>query len=154
MFDYKILFGIAAMIASIGFTIQSIVPADALMTSSVSYGSNPYKAFYGTTQQGTTSLLTTNTETFIITGVTSDDGDDLSVVIDGVTVIPATSLDEKDTYHSPQNSTYDSYNWAYARSNLFLNGNATLPVEPGETLQVNCSNNSGCFYYIQGYYVH
>ena len=153
MTDYKSLFGIAAIILSIGFTARSIFPAHAQTGPSVSYGSNPHKAFYGTIQQGTATLLTTTTETFIITGITSDDGDELSLLIDGVTAVPAASLDEKATYHSAQNNTYDSFNWAYARENLFLSGNAVLPVEPGSTLEVSCGGGS-CFYYVQGYFAH
>ena len=153
MTDYKSLFGLAAIILSIGFTAQSVLPAQAHLGPSVSYGSNPHKAFYGTIQQGTVTLLTTTTETFIITGVTSDDGDELSVLIDGTTAVPATSLDEKATYHSAQSNTYASFNWAYARENLFLSGNAALPVEPGSTLEVSCGGGN-CFYYVQGYFAH
>ena len=154
MNNWKSLFGIASVVFSIGFLAQSILPSYAQIGPNISYGSNPYKAFYGTATQGSTSILTTTTDTFVITGVNSNDGEELSVLIDGTTAIPATVLDEKKTYHSAQSATYDSYNWAYARGNLFLSGKATLPVEAGSTLSVNCTNSNGCFYYIQGYFAH
>ena len=154
MHNWKSLFGVAAIVLSIGFTIQSILPSHAQIGPSVSYGQNPYKAFYGMASQGNTSLLTTSAETFLITGINANDGENLSVEIDGVTAIPASALDEKQTYHSAQSATYDSYNWAYARENLFLSGKMMLPVEPGSTLSISCANSSGCFYYIQGYFSH
>jgi hypothetical protein len=154
MFEWKQLFGIAAIITSIGVTIRSFQPANAHMGGSISYGQNPYKAFYGEAVQGTTTLLTTTSETFIITGINANDGTSLSRQIDGITVVPGNILDEKGTYHTSQGSTSASFNWAYARDNLFLSGNAHVPVEPGSTLDVQCDDSSGCFYYVQGYFAH
>ena len=154
MFDWKQMFGIAAIITSVGFGIRSLQPANAHMGSSISYGANPYKAFFGEASQGTTTILTTTSETFIVTGINSNDGTSLSLTIDGVTEVPKEVLDEKGTFHSSQSATYASFNWAYARENLFLSGNAKLPIDPGESLEVLCDDASGCFYYIQGYFVH
>jgi len=151
---WKHLLALAALVLAFSFAFRSLSPAHAQMGPSISYGSNPYKAFYGEAAQGTTSILTTGSETFIVTGVSSNDGDYLSVQIDGVTVIPVSLLDEKESKNSNNSATYDSYSWAYARGNLFLSGNAHLPVEPGSSLEVHCDTSSSCFYYVEGYFAH
>ena len=60
MFDYKQLFGFAAILFGIGFILQSIMPARAIsMGPSVSMGSNPVFAVQASGQSGT--LFTNNT---------------------------------------------------------------------------------------------
>jgi hypothetical protein len=148
--DHRNLFGIASIILATGYLIRSFQNAEALPAGpNVNLGSNPYKAFYGTANQGSSNILTTSNEVFIITGVHSNDNTDISLYIDGQMVIPGSLL------NSQVSSTYSGY-WGYGYSinNLFLLGEAHLPIENGSTLSVECTNSNGCFYYIEGYYVH
>lgn len=128
MFDYKRLFGIAAILFGIGFILQSIMPAKANPTGpSVGYGSNPWESFY--TESPGTLFSTSSSEVFIITTMISGGGA-CYFYIDGVKAIS-------------QNFTQKEYGTSAARGLHFV-------VEPNSTLSINGSCNFG--FYLDGYY--
>ena len=70
MKDYKILFGYAALIFSIGFLIRSIAPSHAFPSGpQISMGTNPIMSFGGDISGSTSTLLTTSGQPFIVTDI-------------------------------------------------------------------------------------
>jgi hypothetical protein len=129
MFDYKRLFGIAAILFGIGFILQSIMPAKANPTGpSVGYGSNPWKSFY--VESPGTLFSTSSSEVFIITTMISGGGT-CYFYIDGVRAIH-------------QDMTQRQYGTSAARSLHYV-------VEPSSTISIDGQScNFG--FYLDGYY--
>lgn len=134
MFDYKRLFGIAAILFGIGFILQSIMPAKANPTGpSVSYGSNPWKSFWVI---GNGTFLTTSaSEMFVITTILQN-STNCALEING-------------------NNAFNGQ-WAYSHSNAssrnaVVSGNLHYVIEPNSSLLfagVGC----GVGQYLEGYY--
>ena len=136
MKDYKILFGYAAVLLSIGFVIRSITFAYAYPTGpSVSMGSIPYASFSG---KNNTSILTTNSnENFIITGVVTSSSSCYLYVEDTVAIKNAFLW--KETASQLNNSL-----------NIVVSPNSTVRMAGGTNNTSSCSDS----WYVQGYYAH
>ena len=143
MKDYKVLFGYAAILLSIGFVIRSITFAYAYPTGpNVSMGSNPIENIYGYDQiaaGNTNTLFTNNTQgPFIITQYLSNTTLYCTLQIDGNSILE---------HHKNFGQDY-----VYGANNF----TGTIVVSAGSTLSIK--NNAGdyrqCAYYMDGYYAH
>lgn len=76
MFDYRNLFGFAAILFGAGFFVQSLQSANATIGPSVSLGSNPIQHFYkNCDQQNNVEIFTNNSSgDFIVTDIYVYDG--------------------------------------------------------------------------------
>ena len=71
MFDYRNLFGLAAILFGAGSFVQSLQSANATIGPSISLGSNPIQHFYQNCEQQSNFEIFTNTSSgdFIITDI-------------------------------------------------------------------------------------
>ena len=76
MFDYRNLFGFAAVLFGAGFFVQSLQSANATIGPSVSLGSNPIQHFYQNCDQQSNLEIFTNSSSgdFIVTDIYIYDG--------------------------------------------------------------------------------
>ena len=131
----KHLFGIAAIIMSVGYLLQSLPEAQALNTPAVDLGANPYRSFHGLGPNHTMSL--DSTQDFIVTTVMSDNSS-CALLVNGSSV----------------HSTSQNYNpfFFYAgtqNSNAFTSGQGHLVIPSGASFALaNCGT-----WYLEGYYV-
>ena len=152
MKDYKILFGYAAVLLSIGFVVRSITFAYAYPTGpNVSMGSNPQFSIFSDTISHTaensysaaTEILSVDIDDTIITGVAEQ------VISQNCS---GTHITCRSVYfvNGNQIDIFDQPNW-----------DPVLTLHSGDVLSVKVFASGGsnsctinCKYYIQGYYVH
>jgi hypothetical protein len=143
MKDYRVLFGYAAILLSIGFVIRSITFAYAYPTGpNVSMGSNPIENFYGfdgISGQSNNTIFT-STSLFIITQFLSNNNDWCGLQIDG-------------------QSVFNHYNNSLGleRTNSYSSFKGTIVVSAGSTVSIknlHPSSQMNCAYYLEGYYTH
>ena len=140
------LFGIAAVISSVGFLIWSIGQATAFPQGpNVSLGSNPLESFYGSIVGQTASEVqvfsNTSGQDFIITSLqripTSPSGQNCAWNIDG------------------GNFTYTSFSSFTYNASLDSVNPLNLVLHDGQVLSMyKTSSSQPCWYFVSGYYAH
>lgn len=139
MFDYKQLFGFAAILFGIGFILQSILPANAIpMGPNVSLGTNPVFSTHATGYSGT--LFTNNTSsTVIIT--------DLVVISYYDCMMTFSVSNNGDSFQLITDSSFGDTG--------IISLSSGLKIPAGETLSFSGSNSSYCAgASASGYYAH
>ena len=136
--DCRTLFAIGFIILSSGYFIRSLQPAQAQANGpNINFAGNPYKSFYGYTNNTTTISLDGNQDFIITTMMSNYDGCQLR--IDGVDLVYTGSNDYNPLW----------YRGVYGGGSAFASGNAHLVIPAGSTLEVStCSS-----WYLDGYYV-
>ena len=136
MFDYRNLFGFAAILFGAGFLVQSLQNANAKIGPSISLGSNPIQHFYQNCDQQNNLAIFTNSSAgdFIITDIYIYDGT-VKFQVDSDTALFM--------------STY--YGANTQKSNLHLTSGIRVPS--GSTL--NCTDQGDSpKVMVSGYYAH
>ena len=156
MKDYKVLFGYAGILLSIGFVIRSITFAYAYPTGpNVSMGSNPQF-----------SIITSN---FLTEGNNTTEHDIFTISVDSDAVITGlSSIKTSVSYcssansncmtsikinNSPINNIFNSENMTW-KPELVLHSGDTITISSKGYTSGYQSCQLQCRYYIQGYYAH
>ena len=156
MKDYKILFGYAAILLSIGFVIRSITFAYAYPTGpSVSMGSNPKFSNVDVTITANGNYQNGTGSTSYRDEVLLQGDSDYDTVITKV-------IGYKDSNSSCSSTVcLQSLKINGTKvSNIFESNEINLIIKENDTLNVQMSFRNGsvcsvtCRYYVQGYYVH
>lgn len=146
MKDYKVLFGYAAILLSIGFVIRSITFAYAYPTGpSVSMGSIPYETFAGGLS---------------VTGQSSSPNKSkvlLTVPSDNIFVVTTCITGNRISINEVISGTSSNLGgWGCHTEGALRNGNSHIVVDSGAELKVSMSGStqSSQSYFIEGYYAH
>ena len=130
---WRILFGCAAVIVSMGWAIDSIRQSYA-RPPMLDFNDAPYRVFTGNMSNGQQDTLMTvsSGQSLILTGGTSS----------------------TTNCHIYEDTTMklDGGSYALVQNGLFSNGQGHLPISAGSTLYMRASGGS-CTYYIEGYLV-
>lgn len=145
MFDYKQLFGFAAILFGAGFFLRSVLPAYGLQGPIISTGSNPIKNFYAIPflAPSTTHTIFSNTSghDFLVTSYHPpyNISGTCNITVDGNNIF----------VHSTNNNEQVSGYSSVQELQLLVPAGSTLEMK-----NYSSSNYYKCSYYIEGHYIH
>ena len=138
MKDYKVLFGYAAILLSIGFVIRSIAFAYAFPSGpNVSMGSNPIENIYGNKSGGGShpasfdTIWTNNSEYDLIVTTMITDDDDCGFGVNGSSL---------GVYYRVFHTHFSGQSADRYVASPFVRGTAKLKVTSGSTIDIKHSN--------------